>query len=416
MILYLLAFAGGVLTIVSPCVLPVVPFLFARAGQPFRRSVLPTLAGMALTFATIASAATVGGAWIVQANRYGRFAALLVMGVLGVTLLVPALAERLARPLVRFGGWLQGQGGSPTSSAFFAGVAIGFLWAPCAGPILGLVLTGAAIGGATAETVLLLFSFAAGAALSLGIVLLAGGRFFNAFKRRLGAEVGMKRILGLAVVAGVIAIAMGWDTGILARVNFVDAASAEQQLVDRLGSEAAPAKPTSKSLADFAAEQRRADLPEEGVMPPLEGATTWLNSAPLTRESLRGKVVLVNFWTFGCYNCLNALPHVKELHRKYADQGLVVIGVHTPEFPREKDLGNVRGAIQRLGVEYPVPVDNDYKIWRAFKNHYWPAAYYVDAMGEIRYHHLGEGRYKEQDQVVRKLLAEARASSRQAAR
>lgn len=183
------------------------------------------------------------------------------------------------------------------------------------------MLTGAAIGGVTAETVLLLFSFAAGAALSLGIVLLAGGRFFNAFKRRLGAEVRMKRILGLAVVAGVIAIAMGWDTGILARVNFVDTASAEQQLVDRLGSEAAPAEPTSKSLADFAAEQRRADLPEEGVMPPLEGATTWLNSAPLTRESLRGKVVLVNFWTFGCYNCLNALPHVKELHRKYAVRG-----------------------------------------------------------------------------------------------
>ena len=145
-----------------------------------------------------------------------------------------------------------------------------------------------------------------------------------------------------------------------------------------------------------------------GDFPGFDGATKWINSAPLTPESLRGKVVLVDFWTFGCYNCLNALPHVKALEAKYRDQGLVVIGVHTPEFPREKDEQNVRDEVKRLGVVYPVVMDNDYRIWKAFGNEYWPAAYFIDASGKIRYHHFGEGEYEQQDKVVQQLLAEAR--------
>ena len=147
----------------------------------------------------------------------------------------------------------------------------------------------------------------------------------------------------------------------------------------------------------------------EGVLQPFTGATEWINSPPLTPEGLRGKVVLVDFWTFACYNCLNALPHVKKLEAKYRDKGLVVIGVHTPELPRERVLENVRREVKRLGVTYPVVVDNDYKIWNAYRNHYWPAAYYADATGKLRYHHFGEGRYDEQDRVVAKLLAEAAA-------
>ncbi len=141
-------------------------------------------------------------------------------------------------------------------------------------------------------------------------------------------------------------------------------------------------------------------------MPELAGATTWLNSPPLTRDSLRGRVVVVSFWTYGCYNCLNALPHVKALEARFRDRGVVVVGVHTPEFAHEKVLANVQNQVRRLGVVYPVAVDNGYKIWNAFHNRYWPAAYYVDKRGRIRYHHFGEGRYAEQERVVEKLLAE----------
>lgn len=410
MILYTLAFLGGVLTIASPCVLPVVPFVFARVGEPFRRSGLPTLVGMAVTFAVVASAATLGGGWLVQTHRFGRYAALVLMAVLGVALVVPAVAERLARPLVRVGGWLQGRSDSPRAGAFVAGVAIGCLWAPCAGPILGLLLTGAALGGPSAGTALLLLAFATGAVLALGVLLVAGGGLINVCKRRLGAEAHMRRILGVLVLAGVTAIAMGWDTGILARLTLVDTASAEQALVDRMGGDRGE-PPAGESLDAFVARENEALLGDEGEMPELAGATGWINSSPLNRAALRGKVVLIDFWTFGCYNCLNALPHVKELHAKYADQGLVVIGVHTPEFARERDRGNVERAVRRLGVTYPVAMDNEYRIWKAFHNRYWPAAYYVDAAGQIRFHHFGEGRYAEQERVVQALLAEAKRSA-----
>jgi len=170
-----------------------------------------------------------------------------------------------------------------------------------------------------------------------------------------------------------------------------------------------------ESLDDFAKKEMAAKaaaarsgpaLADEGEMPELNGVTTWINSPDLTRDSLRGKVVLVDFWTYSCYNCLNALPHVKALEAKYRDKGLVVIGIHTPEFPHEKVLDNVRRQVKTLGVVFPVAVDNDYRVWNAFENRYWPAAYYVDKAGRIRFHHFGEGRYKEQEQFVQKLLAE----------
>jgi thiol-disulfide isomerase/thioredoxin len=148
-------------------------------------------------------------------------------------------------------------------------------------------------------------------------------------------------------------------------------------------------------------------LPVEGAMPPLDGATQWLNSAPLDREALRGKVVLVDFWTYSCINCIRALPFVKSWHEKYRDQGLVVIGVHSPEFAFEKDLRNVRREVAELGLTYPVAVDNDYAVWRAFANQYWPAHYFVDARGNVRRRHFGEGEYDVSERVIQQLLAEA---------
>jgi peptide-methionine (R)-S-oxide reductase len=148
-------------------------------------------------------------------------------------------------------------------------------------------------------------------------------------------------------------------------------------------------------------------LADEGAFPGLEGGTGWLNTKPLTAESLKGKVVLVDFWAFECSNCLNALPHVKALEAKYRDKGLVVVGVHSPELPDEKDPGNVKKSVKRLGIVYPVVLDGNYAIWHAFNNQYWPAVYIVDAKGRVRYHHFGEGAYEQQDTVVSQLLDEA---------
>jgi cytochrome c biogenesis protein CcdA/thiol-disulfide isomerase/thioredoxin len=399
MTLLILSYLGGVLTILSPCILPVLPFVFARADQPFVKSGLPLLAGMALTFAAVATLAALGGGWAVHANQYGRIAGLVVLAFFGVTLLSRTLADRLTRPLVALGDRLS-QGSSTnggTWPSLLLGVATGLLWAPCAGPILGLVLTGAAIQGASANTTFLLLAYAAGAATSLAVALLIGGRVFAAMKQSLGAGEWIRRALGAAVLVGVVAIAFGFDTGFLTRISTANTTRIEQSLVDTI-------RPTAAVKTTAVA---GSDLPVEGTLPPLTGAIAWLNSKPLTPQALRGKVVLVDFWTYSCINCLRSLPYVRAWAAKYKDHGLVIIGVHSPEFAFEKDTANVARALHDLNITYPVAVDSDLAIWQAFNNEYWPAHYFIDAQGRIRGHHFGEGDYDGSERIIQKLLTEA---------
>ncbi|MBK1825202.1 cytochrome c biogenesis protein DipZ [Burkholderia orbicola] len=446
MLLIVLAYLGGVLTILSPCILPVLPFVFARADQPFVRTGLPLLAGMALTFAVVATLAAVGGGWVAQANQAGRWIAIVLLAVFGLTLLMPRFAEHLTRPLVAAGNRLtgfaqrDGRAAGPASSLLL-GVATGLLWAPCAGPILGLVLTGAALRGASVGTTLLLVAYAAGAATSLGVALVIGGKVFAAMKRSLGAGEWIRRGIGAALLAGVGAIALGLDTGALAQLSTVTTGGLETKLVDRLGgrSNGAPAAQAATGATDNdnaaggammaaaadgaqagegamagsammraagAAGATAAALPVEGTLPSLDGAVQWLNSPPLTAAGLRGKVVLVDFWTYSCINCLRTLPYTTAWARKYAPYGLVVIGVHAPEFAFERDIGNVKKAVHDLGIDYPVAIDNGYSIWRAFNNEYWPAHYFIDAQGRVRHHHFGEGEYVQSERAIQSLLAE----------
>jgi len=421
MLLFLLAYLGGVLTIVSPCILPVLPFVFARADRPFARSGLPMLVGMAATFAAVASLAAVGGGWAVEANQYGRLAATALLALFGVALLFPALSDRMTRPLVALGARLSqsadrgAEGQGSVLPSLLLGVATGLLWAPCAGPVLGLILTGAALQGASIGTSLLLLAYACGAATSLALALLAGGRVFAAMKRSLGLGEWIRRGLGVAVLAAVAVIALGLDTGFLTRVSFAGTTTLEQSLLDKFrgagGSPSMAASGTTTMTGSGAmmmtATPGASALPVEGTMPSLDGAVAWLNSPPLTRDDLKGKVVLVDFWTYSCINCLRSIPYVRAWAEKYKDQGLVVIGVHAPEFAFEKNIGNLRQAIADLKVGYPVAIDNDYAIWRAFNNEYWPAHYFIDANGRIRHHHFGEGSYDESERVIQQLLAEA---------
>ncbi|GLK49886.1 cytochrome C biogenesis protein DipZ [Brevundimonas intermedia] len=406
MILFLLSYLAGALTIVSPCILPVLPFVFARAGRPFVRNGLPLLVGMAVTFAGVATLAALGGGWAVRANEVGRWIALAVMAVLGLSLLVPSIGDRLMRPFAAAGSWLtdrverRSADQGDVRASLLLGVATGLLWAPCAGPILGVILTGAALQGAGVGSTVLLLAYAAGAATSLALALLVGGRVFKAMKGALGVGEWVRRGLGALVLIGVAAIGLGLDTGLLTRISAGSTGRLEQALLGSIGR----GVPTNAAPADLA------NLPVEGQLPAFTGATTWINSPPLTPQQLRGKVVVVDFWTYSCINCLRALPYVRAWAEKYKDQGLVVIGVHTPEFAFEKSETNVRDAVRRLGVDYPVAMDNDFAIWRAFKNQYWPAHYFIDAQGRIRHHHFGEGDYDGSERVIQQLLKEAGAA------
>jgi thiol-disulfide isomerase/thioredoxin len=244
---------------------------------------------------------------------------------------------------------------------------------------------------------------------------------FAAMKRSLGAGEWIRKGIGAAMLLGVLAISLGLDTGVLTRISTIATGGIEQKLVDRFagngssaGSGSSKAATTAATVANSgasgamvrAAEQAQT-LPVEGQLPSLSGAVQWLNSPPLTAQGLRGKVVVIDFWTYSCINCLRALPYVQAWAQKYRDQGLVVIGVHAPEFAFERNADNVRKAVHDLGIDYPVAIDNNYAIWRAFGNQYWPAHYFIDAEGRIRYHHFGEGEYAQSEQVIQQLLKEA---------
>ncbi|MBB3259327.1 cytochrome c biogenesis protein CcdA/thiol-disulfide isomerase/thioredoxin [Paraburkholderia bannensis] len=430
MLLLVVAFIGGAFTVLSPCILPVVPFVFARPDQPFVTGRLPMLIGLAGTFALLTGLGAAGLNGAAQLSEYGRYLALALFAVFGAALLFPALAARLARPLTaladRFVARSARQGATgQIGSALLLGAATGLLWAPCAGPVLGLILTGAVRHGVTWQTWAALGAYAVGAACSLAIAASLGKRAMDALKRSMGLGEHLRRAAGALVLVTVGAIAFGVDTRVLAHLPGSPTESLENRLTAQLGAKTAEpaavaaavpaAVPTvvrqtqtsaAAHVVRVATSAATAALPVEGTLPSLDGASTWLNSAPLTPQDLRGKVVVVNFWTYSCINCLRTLPYLKTWAQRYQNDGLVVVGVHTPEFGFEHNAGNVKRALADLGIRYPVALDNDYRVWNAFGNAYWPAFYVVDAQGRVRYHHFGEGSYGEAEQAIRQLLAE----------
>ncbi|AXI60992.1 cytochrome C biogenesis protein [Pseudomonas kribbensis] len=403
--MFLIAFLGGLLTVLSPCILPVVPFLFAGADRT-RSSILLTLGGMALTFALISSLAVVSSEWVIQANNTGRHIALVVMVLFALSLISARIGDWLARPFVLLGNRLDPdtrKKAGPMGSVMI-GVATGLLWAPCAGPILGVILTGAMLQGASAQTSLLLLAYGAGSALSLGTLIFAGRGLVNRLKPSIPFTGWFRRGAGVAVLAAAVVISTGADRTLLAGTSSEGVASVEKNVLEN-----------APKVIDYFISKVRADSTADeqgnGAMPSLTGAVQWLNSPELSAESLRGKVVLVDFWTYDCINCQHTLPYVKDWEKKYGKDGLVVIGVHTPEYGYERIIDNVKDQVKKLGITYPVAIDNNYAIWRNFDNQYWPAHYLIDAKGQVRYTHFGEGSYQTQEQMIQQLLKEAKTPS-----
>jgi len=400
--MFLIAFLGGLLTVLSPCILPVVPFLFAGADRT-RSSILLTLGGMALTFALVSSLAVVSSEWVIQANNTGRHVALVVMALFALSLISARISGWLASPFVLLGNRLDPETRKMSGplGSLMIGVATGLLWAPCAGPILGVILTGAMLQGANAQTSLLLVAYGLGSALSLGTLIFAGRGLVNRLKASIPVSGWLRRATGFAVLAAALVISSGADKTLLAGASSEGVSVLEKGVLESVPKvvEYLVSKAKAEPTLDNA----------QGPMPSLSGAVEWLNSPALTSESLRGKVVLVDFWTYDCINCQHTLPYVKDWAQKYEKDGLVVIGVHTPEYGFERIISNVRDEVKKLGITYPVAIDNNYAIWRNFDNQYWPAHYLIDAKGQVRFTHFGEGRYETQEKMIQQLLQEAKA-------
>jgi cytochrome c biogenesis protein CcdA/thiol-disulfide isomerase/thioredoxin len=402
--MFLIAFLGGILTVLSPCILPVVPFLFAGADRK-RSSILLTLGGMALTFALVSSLAVVSSEWVIQASNAGRHVALIVMVLFALSLISARVGDWLARPFVLLGNRLDPNSRKVSGplGSLMIGVATGLLWAPCAGPILGVILTSAMLQGANANTSLLLVAYGLGSALSLGVLIFAGRGLVNRLKPSIPVTGWLRRGAGVAVLAGAAVISTGADNVLLANTSSEGIGKVEKGVLE-----------TVPKVVDYFVSKVKADSMDnaQGAMPSLSGAVEWINSPALTNESLKGKVVLVDFWTFDCINCKRTLPYVKDWVKKYEKDGLVVVGVHTPEYGFERIIDNVKDKVKEYGITYPVAIDNNYAIWRNFDNQYWPAHYLIDAKGQVRFTHFGEGRYDDQEKMIQQLLEEAKADAK----
>ena len=394
-LLLLFALIAGAGTALSPCVLPILPALLSAGATGGRRRPFGIVLGLAVTF----TITIVGLAEVVDGVGLGdgtlRSLAVLVLLGFGVLLLVPRLSDRveaLLSPLIRLGPKTSGDG---FVSGIAVGAALGFVYAPCAGPILAAVIS---VSAASGETVAVAIAYAVGSAAALLALSLVGRRLLDRFRGP-----WLQRALGIVMV--ITALAIATDRDVAFQTTIAD--DLPGWLVNPTG-DIERSTTVAKKLDDLRGESKFAatgdGLPELGTAPEFAGVTQWLNSKPLTLASLRGRVVLIDFWTYTCINCLRTLPYLKAWDERYRDRGLTIVGVHTPEFDFEKDTGNVEDAIARNHLRYPVAQDNDYDTWDAWGNQYWPAKYLIDTTGQVRYAHFGEGEYDKTEAAIRSLL------------
>ncbi len=419
LLLMLFAALAGAATAVTPCVLPVLPALLSASAVGGKRRPLGIVTGLAVTFTiTIAGLASViNGVGV--ANGVERKIAIAVLFVAGLALLVPAVGDRIEAPLSRLAKLGPRSRGAGFWSGLLVGAALGFLYAPCAGPILAAVVSVGVVEGGSARIVLLAASYSLGSAAVL-LALALGGRRVAGRIRTVARGPALQRAVGTVIVATAVLMALNLDIRFqtaLANhfpsviVNPTKSLESSRAVERRLAGIRGRSRFDSANAQAASAPGPRSALPALGRAPDFTDNQRWFNTPggrPLSLASLRGKVVLVDFWTYTCINCIRTLPYVEAWYSRYRHRGLVVVGVHTPEFDFEKDAGNVGGAIRQNRLEYPVAQDNGYGTWSAYANQFWPAKYLIDARGEVRYTHFGEGGYGKTEAAIRSLLEEAR--------
>jgi cytochrome c biogenesis protein CcdA/thiol-disulfide isomerase/thioredoxin len=406
-----IGFVAGLVAGISPCIVPVLPVVLVAGATGTsvavrRRRALAVVVGLVLSF----SAVTLGGSALLSLlglpQDFLRDAGLVVLGLIGLGLLVPALGELLERPFSRI------RLSQPTGrgSGLVLGLGLGAVFVPCAGPVLAAISVIAATRHVSLEGVVLTVLFAAGAAVPLLVVALAGDELVSR-ARALRERAPLIRMVGGAVMV-VMALVIGFNLTDGLQRSVPGYTSALQSDVEGSATTAHELKVLTGRSGGSLSSCKPDDpaLQECGAAPTFRGITAWLNTPgdkPLTLASLRGKVVLVDFWTYSCINCQRTLPHVEAWYRLYEPDGLVVVGVHTPEFAFEHVVSNVASSAASLGVRYPVAVDDDYGTWNAYGNQYWPAEYLIDSDGQVRHVHFGEGEYGQTESLVRTLLVAA---------
>ena len=393
LILVPIAFAAGVITVFTPCILPVLPIVLA-GGTGTRRRPYVIAAGLVTTF----TAFLLAGAWLwglfgIGEQHQIQIGAVL-LGLLALTLIVPRIGEWVERPLAfmtrrRFGD---------AGGGFLLGAGLGLVFIPCGGPVLAALTSNVARDRVGGWLVVIALAYATGAALPLLAIAAGSRRLTTGFRRHAQA---VRVAGGVLMAASAVVIYNGWAEHLQTKVpayaqwlqDAVEGNGAAKDNLARLGGTKKPVFAVVGRLKDY------------GVAPDIQGINAWINTPGLSAADLRGKVVLVDFWTYSCINCLRTLPYLKSWDERYRSKGLVIVGVHSPEFGFEHDLGNVRAAVKRLGIHYPVALDNDFATWNAYRNQYWPADYLVDQSGHVRDIHFGEGDYDKTEHDIRLLLA-----------
>ncbi len=400
LLLLAIGFVAGIVTAISPCVLPVLPIVLA--GGATGRKPLAIVAGIVASFSVF----TLFAAWLLDLAGLPkdvlRDLAIALLFLVALTLLWPPAGELLARPLQFLTRRRPGERGG----GFLLGASLGLVFVPCAGPVLAAVTVLAANEQFGLRSILLTLSYALGAAGPMLAIALAGRRAATGL--RSGAAT-LRRGAGVLVALAALAIALGFDqrlqTSIPGYTNWLqnrfERSSSAQRELEKLTGARAPKVVGAKAGSA---------LEDYGPAPEFAGISSWLNSEPLTLAGLKGRVVLIDFWTYSCINCLRTLPYIKAWDTRYRDRGLTIVGVHTPEFAFERELGNVRTNVRKLGLRYPVALDNGYETWNAWHNQYWPAKYLIDADGRVRFYHFGEGDYDKTEAAIRELLAERGAA------
>jgi len=412
LLLTLFALVAGAATAVTPCVLPVLPALLSASAVGGRRRPVGIVLGLAVTFtiAVVALASLVKGVGV--AGNGVRVLAEAVLVAFGLSLLLPGVAARLEAPLAGLSRFGPRTGGDGFWSGVGVGGALGFAYTPCAGPILAAVISVSATQGTSARLVTIAVAYAAGSALVL-LVLALGGRRVADRLRRAGRGLGLQRAMGVVMILTAVAMATMLDVRFQnALASHLPAALVDptSSLENSHGVQSRLAGLRGRPRFDLhaAAPRPGRSLPVLGRAPEFASPGPWLNTdgRRLTLASLRGRVVLVDFWTYTCINCIRTFPYLKAWDARYRKAGLTIVGVHTPEFPFEHSTSNVKNAIATDGIRYPVVQDNDYGTWTAYGNQYWPAEYLIDARGRVRYTHFGEGDYATDERAIRTLLAE----------
>lgn len=416
LLLLAFAFLAGIVTILSPCILPILPIILSGAVGEGKQKPLGIVAGFVASFTFFTLFLTTIVRLLNISADILRTLSIIVIFVFGLSLIVPqvqAMIEKMfsrissrfapgsKRPKTGFGGGLT------------IGLSLGLLWTPCVGPILASVISLALTGAVNSAAFFITLAYSLGTAIPMLIIVYTGRAVFSKIPWLLANTKRIQQIFGIVMIATAVALYANVDrkfqtwvletfpqygTGL---TKFEENAAVKQQL-DQLQS--GELKPEDMGRPSF--EMIDGESNNGPIAPEFQVSGEWFNSEPFTLAQQKGKVVLVDFWTYSCINCIRTLPYLRSWHEKYAEKGLVIVGVHSPEFEFEKSPKNLQEAINDFELKYPIFQDNEFLTWRAYRNRYWPAKYLVDKNGRIRYTHFGEGEYDETEKMIQRLLEE----------